>query len=282
MTVAGAAVKAQVPQIINYQGRVSAVGALFTGTAQFSFALVSPGGTSSYWSNDGTSTGGSQPTASVSVLVNQGLYSILLGDTNIAGMTAIPTTVFSNADVRLRIWFDDGVHGSELLTPDQRIASVGYAQMAAAVAPGSVGLQSLAPRQTGTSVGLGGVAISANSGSWSQTGIQSGNVQIPGLVASITTSGRPVIVSLIAASGLSYIGMNSNDTPGNFALYRDGQAIVSFVLQGTGETYVPPGSVFSIDIPPPGTHVYTIRADTQGYSSATILVNNVQLAAWEF
>ena len=42
-------------------------------------------------------------------------------------MAAIPASVFNNADVRLRGWFDDGTpNGSQLLTPDQRIAPNGY------------------------------------------------------------------------------------------------------------------------------------------------------------
>ena len=41
-------------------------------------------------------------------------------------MTTIPNTVFSNPDVRLRVWFNDGVHGSQLLTPDQRLAPATY------------------------------------------------------------------------------------------------------------------------------------------------------------
>ena len=118
---------AQVPQMINYQGRV-AVGdpaVNFDGTGEFKFALVNEDGSASYWSNDGTSTEGSEPTAAVSLTVTKGLYSVLLG----ANMTAIPSSVFANSEVRLRVWFDDGSNGSQLLTPDQRIAAVGYAML---------------------------------------------------------------------------------------------------------------------------------------------------------
>ncbi len=125
---------AQVPQMINYQGRV-AVGdpaVNFDGTGEFRFALVNANGSTSYWSNDGTSTEGSEPTAAVSLTVTKGLYSVLLG----ANMTAITPSVFTNADVRLRVWFDDGSNGSQLLTPDQRIAAVGYAMVASSLQPG--------------------------------------------------------------------------------------------------------------------------------------------------
>ena len=157
---------AQVPQMINYQGRV-AVGdpaVNFNGTGEFKFALVNGDGSASYWSNDGTSTEGSEPTAAVSLTVTKGLYSVLLG----ANMTAIPNSVFANSDVRLRVWFNDGTNGSQLLTPDQRIAAVGYAMAASTVADGAITSDKLA-----SGLALGGTT----SGSFSGDG--SGLTNIP-------------------------------------------------------------------------------------------------------
>jgi hypothetical protein len=124
---------AQVPQLLNYQGRVAVGGVNFNGSGSFKFALVDGTGSTVYWSNDGSltgsSTGASQPTNAVSLTVTNGLYSVLLGDTSPGvNMLAIPASVFNNSDVRLRVWFNDGSsNGSQLLTPDQRIAAVGYA-----------------------------------------------------------------------------------------------------------------------------------------------------------
>jgi YVTN family beta-propeller protein len=135
LTLTSTALHAQVPQIINYQGRV-AVGSPavnFDGSGAFKFALVNTDGTTTYWSNDGTSTTGSEPTAAVTLPVTKGLYSVLLG----ANMTAIPATVFANPDVRLRVWFNDGTNGSQLLTPDQRITAAGYAMVAGTLQPGA-------------------------------------------------------------------------------------------------------------------------------------------------
>lgn len=123
---------AGVPQIINYQGKVSVGITPFTGTGQFRFALVDATGTTSYWSNDGTGSAGSAPAAAVQLPVVNGIYVVPLGDTAIANMSAVPATVFTNDDVRLRVWFNDGTNGSQLLAPDQRVTSVGYAMMAAA------------------------------------------------------------------------------------------------------------------------------------------------------
>jgi hypothetical protein len=71
---------AQVPQLISYQGRVGVDGVNFDGSGQFKFAFVNAAGNDTYWSNDGSSTAGSEPTTSVGIPVSKGLYSILLGD----------------------------------------------------------------------------------------------------------------------------------------------------------------------------------------------------------
>ena len=118
---------AQVPQMINYQGRVIVDGANFHGMGQFKFALVDGAGTASFWSNDSTSTNGSEPAASIALTCNKGLFSVALGDT--ATMPSVPPSVFENSDVRIRTWFSDG-GGFELLSPDQRIVAVGYAMTA--------------------------------------------------------------------------------------------------------------------------------------------------------
>jgi hypothetical protein len=81
--------RAQVPQLINYQGRVTVGTANFDGTGQFKFALVNADGSQSFWSNDGTSTAGSEPAAAVSLTVTRGLYSVLLGDATLPNMTIL-------------------------------------------------------------------------------------------------------------------------------------------------------------------------------------------------
>jgi hypothetical protein len=68
---------AQVPQLINYRGRVTVGSTNFNGSGQFKFALVNAAGTATFWSNDGTSIAGSEPTNAVSLTVTRGLYSVL-------------------------------------------------------------------------------------------------------------------------------------------------------------------------------------------------------------
>ncbi len=152
---------AQVPQLINYQGRVVVGGTNFHGSGQFKFALVGGALPTSFWSNNGTSANGSEPSTAVNLPVVQGLYSVALGDASLPNMTAVPNWVFTNSDVRLRIWFNDGVNGSQLLTPDQRVTSVGYAMMAANVLNGSITAEKLASGSvTADKIASGAVSVS--------------------------------------------------------------------------------------------------------------------------
>ncbi len=136
---------AQVPPLISYQGRITAGGTNFDGAAQFKFALVNGGGTTTFWSNDGSSSGGSQPSQAVPLTATQGLFTVLLGDVSLSNMQPIPVLLFTNSDVRLRIWFASGTNAFQQLSPDQRVSSVGYAMMTANVPDGSVTSSKLAP-----------------------------------------------------------------------------------------------------------------------------------------
>src|SRR4029450_5650422 len=147
--ISTSALQAEVPQLLNYQGRVAVDAVNFEGTGQFKFALVNADGTTTFWSNDDTSVAGSEPAAGVALTVSKGLYSVLIGDTALANMSAIPSGAFAETDVRLRVWFDDGVNGSQLLTPHQRLAPAAYlasgAVTSAAIADGAIVGAKIAP-----------------------------------------------------------------------------------------------------------------------------------------
>ncbi len=130
------ALHAEVPHLINYQGRLVVGTVNFNGTGQFKFALVNAAGTTTYWSNDGTSTAGSEPTSAVSVPVVDGLYSVILGDNS---MTPILTQALEVRDIYLRAWVDDGTHLSQRLAPDQRLTAVPWAIIAGTVPDGTIG-----------------------------------------------------------------------------------------------------------------------------------------------
>ena len=207
--------QAQVPQLINYQGRVVVGSTDFNGSGQFKFALVNTNGTTTYWSNDGTSTAGSQPTNAVTLTVTQGLYSLLLGDTTITNMAAIPATVFNNSDVRLRVWFNDGTDGWQLLTPDQRLAAVGYAMMAANVPDGAITSSKIATGAVGSSQLAAGAAAANAAGAFQPA---SANLT----AFSNITPGAGVSSALSSPlNGIGGLMLQSANAPGQVSVFYD-------------------------------------------------------------
>ena len=145
MLAAGGA-GAQVPHLINYQGRVTVASQNFNGPGLFKFALVNGGPTTAYWVNSGAPGPLVEPPNAVSLPVSRGVFSVTLGDTSVGNMQAIPSTVFADhAEVWLRVWFNDGTHGFQALLPDQRIGAVGYAITAETVPDGAITPAKLAP-----------------------------------------------------------------------------------------------------------------------------------------
>ena len=126
----------QIPEEINYQAKVEVDGVPYDGAGEFKFAIVDSAGTQTFWSNDGTSVAGSEPSDSVSLTVTGGILNVRLGDTT--QMNAISPSVFENQDTWLRIWFDDGENGFQVLGTDQKITSVPYAMMATTVPDKSI------------------------------------------------------------------------------------------------------------------------------------------------
>ena len=114
------------PTLVSYQGLVSVSGVPFSGTGSFKFAVVDQAGTTSYWSNDGTSSGGGEPTDAVQLTVSLGLFNVLLGDTSLTNMGALGAAAFDGTERYLRVWFSSG-GAFEPLTPDRRIAATPYA-----------------------------------------------------------------------------------------------------------------------------------------------------------
>ena len=134
---------AAIPSIVTYQGRVDSSGNPFTGTGQFKFCLIVPDDGSSIWSNDGSHPDGTEPSTFVAIGVTNGLFNAPLGDA--AVMSPFAAGLFETyGNASLRIWFNDGAHGFQQLSPDQRLTAVPYA-LAANLSPGSVTGDRLAP-----------------------------------------------------------------------------------------------------------------------------------------
>ena len=263
-------VSGQVPQLVNYTGRVAVGTVNFDGSGQFKFALVNSNGSTTYWSNDGTSTAGSQPTAAVTLTVIKGLYTVLLGDATLANMTAIPASVFTNADVRLRVWFNDGTNGSQLLTPDQRIAAVGYAMMAGNVPDGSITAAKLASNltlggaTTGTFVASGDSDLQGNILKNPALGMlllhpsywQGAKREGTGGQADIIDQDGVIQINSNGSGSYSEVRGNDRimrtplDKPGTFISARAGfnsdpsAGKVFYIVAGNGGGFAPPGNGF--------------------------------------
>jgi hypothetical protein len=119
----------------SYDGRVRSGGVPFDGNGLFKFAIVSSDGTICYWSNDGVTLTGDEPTSSVQIQVSSGFFSSIIGDETVSGMAPLDPSIFNTEErVNLRVWFNDGAHGFQKLTPDRPITN-----------PSLLGLQSGRP-----------------------------------------------------------------------------------------------------------------------------------------
>ena len=157
------------PTVVNYQGVVQVGGVAFTGSGHFKFAIVNAAGNTTYWSNDGTSAGGGEPTQAVALTVTNGLFNVLLGDTSVAGMSQpLTEAAFAESNTYLRVWFSQNAGGPfEQLSPDQPIASVPYALRAkTADNPGPSGPQG----PTGPTGAAGAAGPSGPAGATGPTG----------------------------------------------------------------------------------------------------------------
>jgi microcystin-dependent protein len=119
------------PTVVSYQGRVTLGSSPYDGLGFFKFAIVDGGGATTYWSNDGTSIAGGEPTNGTPVPVSRGLLNVLLGDPALTNMTLpLDASVFSGTERYLRVWFSTDNISFQPLSPDRRIAAVPYALQA--------------------------------------------------------------------------------------------------------------------------------------------------------
>lgn len=157
--VAAVGAVSDVPARIQHQGVVAVSGVRFTGTGQFKFAIRDPDTGTSVWSNSAdTSPADGVPDSAIAITVTDGVYSTRLGDASITNMDALPSNLFTDGNLQLRIWFNDGVNGWQLLSPDQELTSTPYAFM---VADGSVATAKLADDAVNASKILNSAVTSA-------------------------------------------------------------------------------------------------------------------------
>lgn len=147
------------PTQVSYQGQLKSNGTPFTGNATMKFAIVS--GTTTLWSNDSTSAGGSEPTNGVGVSVSNGLFTVQLGASPMKPLTASALGPVTNAV--LRVWVSTGGAFEQL--SDQPLSSAAFALRSESAASGGGWTESGGNvyRLTGN-VGIGTAAPLAISG----------------------------------------------------------------------------------------------------------------------
>jgi hypothetical protein len=166
------------------------------------------------WSNDGTSSDGSEPTAAVSVPVTNGLFTVVLGDTTLANMTPIPATLFTQPNLQLRIWFSDGVNGTAELNPIQNLTPTPYA-VSALSASNLLGTLP-ATQLTGvvSNAQLANTSITINAG----TGLGGGGAVALGGTNTLSNTG---VLSVIGDSDITASATNGDVTLGTTATNTD-------------------------------------------------------------
>ncbi len=141
-----------------------------------------------YWSNDGTSTNGNEPAAAVHLDVSGGLFTVVLGDPTLTNMSALDPALFTQPDLHLRVWFDDGQHGFTVLDPPLPLTAAPYAAFANAA-----------------SHVLGVVPLA----------------QLPPTVALITVPGTNNFFAGAGAGNSTLAGYGNNTALGSFAMNAD-------------------------------------------------------------
>jgi len=125
MCVLFVSVSAQ-PTIVSYQGALLKNGGPFDRDAEFKFAILCGGVI--VWNSDSGSPQNGNPSASVTISVDRGVFSAMLGDVS-KGMPSLTSTLLDGCTTPLlRVWVDTS-GGFEQLVPDQPFGSSAFALM---------------------------------------------------------------------------------------------------------------------------------------------------------
>lgn len=222
-------------------------GSGYTSAPTVTIAPPASGSLTTFWSNDGTSVNGSEPSSAVTINVVNGLFTVGLGDTTVSGMAAIPASTFAQPNLSLQIWFNDGANGSIALNPSQTLTQVPYAA-AAATASNLSGTISAA-QLTGA---LGNGQLASNSITFNAgPGLSGGGGVFLGGSISLTNAGVTSLAGNgdITVSGSSgAVSLGSTATSTNVAgsiVKRDASgsfSITSITINGTLAFSSPPVS----------------------------------------
>jgi hypothetical protein len=264
------------PTLVSYQGRVTVSGVPHNGAGFFKFAVVNLLGNLTFWSNDGTSSGGGEPTNHVPLSVSNGLFNVLLGDTSLSGMTQpLTAPVFNASDRYLRVWFATVTGGPyTLLAPDRRISSAPYALNTdmldgldsvafAAASHNHFGQTWTGASGTGLTLSGGAIGLSGSGTTYGLSGVSAlnGGVGVYGESTSTTfgygvygyatgrgvygetdySNGVGVHGSATATSGPTHGVRGEADSPAGVGVYGSALATSGFTHGVEGVTWSPTG-----------------------------------------
>jgi hypothetical protein len=126
--------------------------------------------------------------------------------------------------------------------------------------------------------------ISSSSGNFITTSSAASGVVITNLSVAITTSGRPVEISMIAASTasgtISRVTTDSGISGGQFFFRRDSTNVAVESFESNAD-FMPCSSFRFIDAPAAGTYTYTANLRSIGGGSEEIFVTECKLVARE-
>ena len=244
---------------VPFSGDLSDSGISITGNVHMKFVLGNAGGTATYWSQDGSVAGAvAEPTGSVTVGVENGIFSVWLGDSAVTGMNALTSTVFDSGDVYLRVWVSTNgttfTAFSSKFRMDAsafavRASQAGNAEKLGNITPGATGLALLDDPDTATArttLGLGTAAGNA-SGDFASSSHGHNSGQISGLgsmatqnSAAVSVTGGSVKGVILEATSANLAGLAypSADGSAGQVLTTNGSGNLAFTtISNAGQTY---------------------------------------------
>jgi hypothetical protein len=132
-------------------------------------------------------------------------------------------------------------------------------------------------RSTGTSVGIGGVAISTSCGSFSSS--TTSYIDVTNLSVTLTTAGRPIFVGVIpdASGSVSAIKSTSTGSFSQIKILNGSTNLGECSLNANANTYFP--NFYTIDTSPAGTYTYKLQA--MSGASGSVFVQFIKIIAYE-
>lgn len=269
----------------NVAGSSGTITGLPSGTA--SAAYVS--GTGTFVFQQATSTGANLDVASVAIRypgsypTPSGNYIQIQAPTSLASGYSITLPALPGSTLPLLLSSAGIMSTSQIGTAQIANVAVTAAKIALAtitnaqIATGTIIQSSMEIRSTGTTVGAGGVAVSASSSNFSTN--NTSPTPVTNLSVTITTLGNPVKILLIGDGGVnpSLVGLESHsDKTFNGYFYSGVTQISNQVFETTSAGVTPNGTAVNgppsafqhMDFPSAGTYTYTFQIATGDASFA--------------